>query len=170
VVQERSSVPIFYSVVEVIEMAIKIEESGTIFYQRVARKTKNIKLKQLFEFLTGEEIKHKQIFTDLYKTIKDNPQSVPYNWEEMGLYLKAITESRFFLGKNKAINFVKSAKTPKQALDFALGFEHDTLLFYTEIISMVSGKNREVVNKIIVQEKGHIFQLQTLKENLRKEK
>lgn len=141
-----------------------------MFYRGFAKKTKNAKLKQLFEFLAGEELKHKRIFTDLYKTIKDNPKSVPYNWEEMSLYLKAITESRFFLGKTKSINLAKASKTSKQALDFALGFERDTLLFYTEIISIVAVKNRAVVNKIIAQEKGHIRQLQTLKENLIKGK
>jgi len=163
-------VAIFYSAVEVIEMAIKTEDSGTVFYQGVAKKTKNPKLKQLFEFLAGEEIKHKLIFTDLYKTIKDSPQSVPYNWEEMILYLKAITESRFFLGKNKAINLVKSAKTSKQALDSALGFERDTLLFYTEIISIVTETNRRLVEKIVAQEKNHIRQLQLMKESLTKGK
>jgi rubrerythrin len=165
-----SRVAIFYSAVEVIEMAIKTEESGMIFYQGVAKKTKNPKLKQLFEFLAGEEIKHKRIFTDLYTTIKDSPQSVPYNWEEMSLYLKAITESRFFLGKTKSINLVKAAKTPKQALDFALGFERDTLLFYTEIISIVTEKNRRLVGKIVTQEKDHIRQLQLMKESITKGK
>ena len=161
---------IFYSAVEVIEMAIKTEESGMIFYRGVARKTKNPKLKQLFEFLAGEEIKHKQIFTELYKTITDSPQSVPYNWEEMSFYLKAITESRFFLGKSKAINLVKTAKTPKQALDSALGFERDTLLFYTEILSIVNETNRRLVGKIVTQEKNHIRQLQLMKESLTKGK
>lgn len=161
---------IFYSAIEVVEMAIKTEESGMIFYQGAAKKTKNSKLKQLFEFLAGEEIKHKQIFTDLYTTIKDNPQSVPYNWEEMSLYLKAITESRFFVGKSKSINLIKEAKTPKKALDFALGFERDTLLFYTEIISIVSAANRRLVEKIVAQEKNHIRQLQLMKESLTKGK
>jgi len=161
---------IFYSAVEVIEMAIKTEESGMTFYQGVAKKTKNNKLKQLFEFLAGEEIKHKQIFTELYKTIKDSPQSVPYNWEEMSLYLKAITESQFFLGKTKSINLVKVAKTPKHALDFALGFERDTLLFYTEIMSIVTETNRRLVIKIVIQEKNHIRQLQLMKESLTKGK
>ena len=161
---------IFYSATEVIEMAIKTEESGRKFYQGFAKKTKSPKLKQLFEFLASEEIKHKRNFTDLYKTIKDSPQSVPYNWEEMSLYLKAITESRFFLGQTKSINLVKIAKTSKQALDFALGFERDTLLFYTEIISIVSAANRRLVEKIVAQEKNHIRQLQLMKESLTKGK
>ena len=158
--------PVFYSAVEVIEMAIKTEESGKIFYDEVAKKTNNKDLKQLFEFLAGEEVKHKQIFSDLYQTIKDSPQSIPYNWEEMGLYLKAITESKFFLGEGKAINLVKEAKTPEQSLDFALGFERDTMLFYTEIMSIVAEKNRELVSKIVVQEKSHIRQLQEMKEKM----
>jgi rubrerythrin len=86
----------------------------------------------------------------------------------MSLYLKAITDSRFFLGKDKAINFVKEAKTPEQALDFALGFERDTMLFYIEILTIVSEKNRELISKIVAQEKSHIQQLQALKESLNK--
>ncbi|MDH5185439.1 MAG: ferritin family protein [bacterium] len=159
---------VFYSAVEVIEMAIKTEEAGKTFYGGVAKNTDNAKLKELFAFLAGEEEKHKQVFSDLYQTIKESPASVPYDWAEMSLYLKAITDSKFFLGKDKAINLVKEAKTPEQALDFALGFERDTMLFYTEIMTIVSEKNRDLIAKIVAQEKSHIRQLQALKEGLTK--
>ncbi len=162
--------PVFYSAVEVIEMAVRTEESGKVFYEGVAQRTKQAELKKLFTFLAGEEAKHQEVFFDLYKTIKDNPQAVPYDWEEMSLYLKALTESKFFLGKDKAINLVKEARTPKQALDFALDFERETMLFYTEIMALVAEKSRDVVAKIIAQEKSHIRQLQALKESLSKRK
>ncbi len=158
---------VFYSAVEVIEMAIKTEEAGKLFYESVARKTRQKNLKELFQFLASEETKHKQLFTNLYQLTKEKPEAIPYNWDEMNLYLKALSESRFFLGEDKAINLVKKAKTPKQALDYALGFERDTMLFYTEITNIVSEQNRELVNKIIAQEKNHIRQLQAMKENLK---
>lgn len=159
---------VFYSVVEVIEMAIKTEETGKSFYEGVAKKAKHPELRNLFTYLAGEEAKHRETFADLYQTVKEHPQSLPYNWDEMNLYLKAITESRFFLGKNKAINLVRKAQTPKQALASALEFERDTLLFYEEIMNLVSEKSRAVVEKIIAQEKKHIRQLQALRESIRK--
>lgn len=151
-----------------IEMAIRTEETGKLLYESIARKTKQKELKTLFQFLAGEEAKHKEVFANLYQTTKEKPASVPYNWDEMGLYLKAITESRFFSGENKAINLIKKAKTPKQVLDFVLDFERETMLFYAEVMNIVSEKNRELVNKIIAQEKSHIRQLQALKETLSK--
>jgi rubrerythrin len=159
-------VPIFYSAVEVIEMAVQTEKAGKGFYEGVAKKTNNNQLKELFDFLAQEETKHQAIFSELYKTIKESPQTMPYNWEELKLYLAAITESRFFLGKDKAINLVKEAKTPQKAIEQALDFERDTMLFYNEITTIVAEKDRPVVTKIIEQEKSHIRKLQALKSTL----
>jgi rubrerythrin len=156
----------FYSAPEVIEMAIKTEETGQIFYTNTAKKTKSKPLAELFKFLAGEEEKHKKTFSGLYKTIKENPQTIPFNWEEVSQYLKAITDSKFFLGSNKAMASISKVKTPKTLLDFAIAFEKETMLFYIEIANFIKEKDKPLVNKIVVQEKEHIRKLSMLKETV----
>ena len=154
----------FYSAVELIELAIKTETTGQAYYTNAAKKTKSKPLSQLFNFLAGEELKHEKTFRGLYKIIKDDPQAMPYNFEEMGLYLKAITESKFFLGSDKALSFITKVKTAKALLDYALSFERETMLFYLEILNFVKDKNKSLVDKIIAQEKEHIRKLRAIKE------
>jgi len=154
----------FYSAVEVIELAIKTEATGQAYYTNAAKKTKSKLLSQLFNFLACEELKHEKTFRGLYKIIKDDPQSMPFNFEEMGMYLNAITESKFFFGSDKALSFTTKAKTAKALLDYALAFEKDTMLFYLEIGNLVKEKDKKLVDKIIAQEKEHIRKLSAMKE------
>lgn len=127
--------PILYSLIEVIEMAVKTEETGLTYYENTARETKSDALK------ADEEARHRSIFLNLYNRVKELPQTSSYNWEEASQYLKAITDSQFFLGKEKAIIMVKEAKTTTQALEYALQFEKETMLFYQEIRAFVNWRN-----------------------------
>lgn len=155
---------IFYSPVEVIEMAIKTEESGQKFYANTAKKTKSKQLSELFLFLAGEEEKHAKIFKNLYDTINESPQSLPYNFDEIQQYLKAIIDSIFFLSGSSS--YVAKLKSSQALLDFALTFEKDTILFYLEISNFVKEKDKKLVDKIIACEKEHIRKLSAIKEKI----
>jgi rubrerythrin len=154
----------FYSPVEVIEMAVKTEQTGQEFYSNNAKKTKSKQLSELFRFLAGEEEKHAKTFKGLYRTITESPQAIAYNFDDMQLYLKAITDSKFFLGSNKALSYMSKVKTSQALLDYALAFEKETMLFYIEIGNLVKAKDKKIVDKIIAQEKEHIKKLSAMKE------
>jgi rubrerythrin len=155
---------IFYSPVEVIEMAVKTEESGQKFYTNTAKKTKPKQLSELFLFLAGEEEKHAKVFRGLYRTTKESPQSIPYNFDDVQRYLQAITDSKFFLGSDKALSYISKVKTSQALLDYALAFEKETMLFYLEIGNLMKDKDKKLVDKIVAQEKEHIRKLSAMKE------
>lgn len=158
--------PIFYSPIEVIEMAVKTEKTGQEFYTNAAKKTKSKILSNLFNYLAGEEIKHEKIYKNLSNIVKDDPRALPFDLDEMGLYLQAITDSKFFLGSDKALSHIAKVKTPDALLDYALQFEKETMLFYIEILNLVKKQYKPLVDKIIVQEKEHIRKLSTIKESI----
>jgi len=158
--------PIRYSMPEIMEMAVETEKSGKQFYEAVAAETKEPKLKELFSFLSDEENRHIAAFQQLAKDLKERPEDLPYNWEEAALYLDAITHSRYFLGKGKALDLARSAKTANDALTHAIGFEKETLLFYNEVLAMVAEHNRPTVKKLIGEEKSHVVKLTQLKGTL----
>lgn len=157
---------VFYSPIEVIEMAIKTEETGKEFYTNAAKKIKSKPLAELFNFLANEETKHARTYRSLYKIIIQTPQSIPFNWEEFSLYLKAITDSKFFLGSDKSLSFITKSKTSKSLLDYAISFEKETMLFYLEILNFINKKDKPIVDKIIAQEKEHIKKLSSIKEKI----
>ncbi len=158
----------FFSVQEVVEMAISTERSGEAFYQNASERAREKSLEELFRYLAEEEGKHLQTFQGFYDTLKKGPETTPYNWEEAKLYLGALVNSRFFTGPDQAINLAKEARTELEALQAAISFEKDTLLFFYEMLEIVKPGDRELVRKIIEEEKRHVRRLSTRKSKLAK--
>jgi rubrerythrin len=151
--------PIRYSVAEVMEMAVQTEQGGKLFYETVAAQCHDKKLADLFHFLAGEEGRHIATFEEIARAVKTPPEERPYDWNEVSLYLKAITDSRYFLGKDKALTLARACTTTDVAVQSALAFEKETLLFYLEAADMVYGTNRNAVDRLIIEERAHIRKL-----------
>ena len=157
---------IFFSMREVIEMAIATERSGQAFYQNASKLARESTLRELFQYLADEEEKHLKTFQDFYNTLKEKAEVTPYNWEEAKLYLEALVDSKFFASPEKAINLAKEAKDELEVIYAAIDFEKDTLLFFYQILEMIKSQKQELVKKIIEQEKKHIQRLSTMKSKL----
>jgi rubrerythrin len=157
---------IFFSVREVVEMAINTERSGQAFYQTASKQAREKSLEELFQYLAGEEEKHLKTFQGFYNTLKKEAETTPYNWEEAKLYLGALVDSRFFTGPDKAINLAKEAKSELEAVNSAINFEKDTLLFFYEMLEVIKPQDRDLVKKIIGEEKKHIRRLSSMKGKL----
>lgn len=157
---------VFFSMQEVIEMAITTERSGQVFYQTASKLARENNLSKLFQYLAEEEKKHLKTFQDLYNTLKEKPEITPYNWEEAKLYLEALVDSRFFAGPDKAIKLAKEAKSELEAINSAINFEKETLLFFYQILEMIKTQKHELVKKIIEEEKRHIQRLSTVKSKI----
>jgi len=159
---------IFFSVREVVEMAISTERSGQAFYQTASKLAREKSLEELFRYLAEEEEKHLKTFQGFYDTLKEGPETTPYNWEEAKLYLKALVDSRFFIGPDKAINLAKEAKSELEVIDLAINFEKDTLLVFYEMLQIVKPGDGDLVKRIIEEEKEHVRSLSTMKGKLTK--
>lgn len=159
---------IFFSIREVVEMAISTERSGQIFYQTASKQAREKSLKELFRYLAEEEAKHLKTFQGFYNALKERPETTPYNWEEAKLYLEALVSSRFFSTPDKAINLAREAKNEIEAIDSAINFEKETLLFFYETVELVKSQNRDLIKSVIKEEKKHIRRLFTLKDKLSK--
>ena len=159
---------VFFSVREVVEMAISTERSGEAFYQTASKLARENSLEELFRYLAEEEGEHLKTFQGFYDTLKKGPEVTPYDWEEAKLYLKALVDSRFFTGPDKAINLAQEAKSELEAVNSAIGFEKDTLLFFYQMLEVVKLGDRDLVKKIIEEEKKHIRKLSTMKSDLTK--
>ncbi|HDQ99923.1 MAG TPA: hypothetical protein ENN51_06535 [candidate division WOR-3 bacterium] len=155
-----------YSGPEVMEMAVETERGGKLFYDSVAETTDNEELRRLFRFLGEEEVKHIAVFRDIARSLTERPEEMPYHWEEAVPYLDAIVNSRYFLGGDKALALARTATTPEAAITHALGFEKETLLFYTELLSMVAERNRPALERLIAEEKSHVVRLTRLLDEL----
>ena len=151
-----------FTIREIIEQAIQTEKLGNEFYTKMAEKFHdNKELKKLFETLSAHEVKHGNSFVALKEKIKDEE---PEGWDEVTPYLRAIVDSEFFLGKDKCLPSLEYVKTALEAVDFALCFERETLLYYYALHEVT--KDKEILDKIIREEKSHIVWLNSLKSSL----
>ena len=151
-----------FSVSEVIEQAVQTERLGYEFYNQMAvRFEKHEELRKLFETLAIKELHHEKFFTGLRDKAGTGGAE---DWEEVSHYLRAIVESEFFLGNNKSLPSLDHIKTPEEAVKFALVFEKETLLYFYSMREMVQDK--ELIDKIIIEEKSHVVWLNRLKKNM----
>lgn len=153
-----------YSIDEIMEMAIQTETLGYQFYTGMAEKFKTDEgLVKLFTTLAMKEKVHEKTFTDLKASVAKHGTE-PVQWEEVSNYMRAFVESEFFLGRAKALPSMERIKTVSEVIRFALGFEKETLLYFMELRSLV--KEKEIVDEVINEEKGHIRWLDTFRAGL----
>lgn len=151
-----------YSIGEVLDMAVQTERLGFQFYTEMAEKFKdNQKLKELFDTLALKEKSHEAIFTKIKEKASAQDTENP---EEVGHYMRAMVESEFFIGKEKSLPSLEKVKSASDAVDFALGFEKETLLYFIGLRGMLSETG--AVDAVIKEEKSHIAWLSKFKESI----
>lgn len=144
-----------FSVREAIEMAVQTEKIGYEFYSGMAEKFKeNGELHDLFSTLAKKEQVHEKMFSELKDIIGDKE---PDDWEMVGSYMRAIVESAFFLGRDKATMHIQNIQDINGAVGFAIAFEKETMLFFYGIRDAV--KEKDIIEEIINEEKSHIMWL-----------
>jgi rubrerythrin len=153
-----------FTIREVLEQAVQTEKLGFQFYTEMTARFKDEeKFAKLFGTLAEKELKHEKTYADMLDMVGD---AEPDGWEEISHYLRAIVESEFFLGNNKSLPSMDGIKTISDAVDYALGFEKETLLYFFGLRGAV--REKELVDEIINEEKSHVMWLNAFKSSLTK--
>ncbi len=142
-----------------LEMAMQIEENGEAFYTTFAAESSDAEVKELFEFLAGQERNHYKVFEKLLGRIEPGPQMLAPEEDEYSMYLQVALDQALFSGPDKALATARDAKDRETAIRTALGFEKDTLLFFYDLREMVSDNDRETLTRIVNEEKAHVRRL-----------
>jgi len=150
---------------EVIEMALKIEENGMKFYTDAFKAAKDETTKALFKKLAIEEGHHIKIFTDMKDLVKDEYVSEGFDpyITEASEYLRSMADSEVFKSPGDGGKFAGEIANPGEVLDFAIGMEKDSLVFYGEYEKVIVDKDKAVLNALIEQEEEHLETLVTLR-------
>ena len=149
---------------EVVQFAVQIEENGQHFYHSFAQKLQSEAEKEIFNYLADEEAKHIKTFETMLKNIEkfEPPTSYP---DEYFAYLQAYADNLIFT-KDNLEKEVTKIKTSKEAANFGIRRELDSILYYQEIKSFVPEKERDIIDDVISEERKHFIKLSDLKKNL----
>jgi rubrerythrin len=154
-----------FSIDEILEQAIQTENLGYQFYTEMSNKfKKNEELAVLFRTLADKETEHKTLFSCMKDTL-DLALPTVEDWEEVSHYMRAIVESEFFLGSKKSLAGMDQIQSLEQAVDRAIGYEKETLLYFIGFRDIVHDK--KVIDFIIEEERCHIKSLSVFKHNLK---
>ncbi len=150
---------------EVIEMALKIEENGMKFYTDAFKASRDEKVKALFKNLAIEEAHHIKTFSAMKDLVKDEYVTEGFDpyITEASEYLRSMADSEVFKSPGDGALFAGEITNPAEVLDFAIGMEKDSIVFYNEYEKVIVEKDRPVLTALIEQEKEHLGKLEELR-------
>lgn len=162
---------IFFNADEIFEMGLRIETNGKEFYETVAQNSSDPAMRKLFSDLSRWESEHIQFFDRLRQTLPDSAKrGASFDpGEELLLYLQATAESHVFLKDRDIGKLTSRCKTPHEALELAIAFEKDSVVFYTTMKKVTPEEfGRKEIDRLIDEEIGHIFLLHQKKKDWEK--
>lgn len=143
---------------EILKIALTIEENGREYYLEAKENASTPEMADLFGFLADEEVRHLEIFSKMLSGV--GKEKVPESYPgEHDAYIRALAASHVFTRDAVGKDMVAKAKDEKEILQFALGFEKDSILLYYEMLDLVPASKREVVEEVIREEKSHVRKL-----------
>jgi rubrerythrin len=149
---------------EVFQFAVKIEENGYAFYQKYAATLPAGNSKEMFNYLADEERKHIKVFSEMLGRLEDFKQTVNYP-DEYFAYLQSYADNLIFK-KGELEQEIENIKEAKEAVDFGIRRELDSILYYQEIKSFVPEKDSHLIDSVIGEERKHFTKLSQLKRKL----
>lgn len=152
-----------FSAEETLKIAIEIEENGKQFYEGMVPEVEEPELEDLFQDLAVQEVNHKNTFREMLGEAElergEDINSLLYGSLEDS-YLKALADSKIFNPANENIQAAKRAGGRDELLTIAISLEKDTILYYYEILELgKSSEDRDLIKKIIEEEKSHVRRL-----------
>jgi rubrerythrin len=147
---------------EIVEIGIQIEKNGRDFYNTLLKQSKEAKIGDLFKFLATEEEKHIKAFRKiLEQTIKYEAQGL--DSDDYYAYMNALASEHVFTKANTGESTAKSIKSDKEAIEKAIGFEKDSIIFYEGMKRVVPDEGKKTVDALINQEQDHLRKLTRMK-------
>jgi rubrerythrin len=150
-----------FSAPEMIELAIQLEENGQAFYEAAAQRAQEGEVKQLLELLAREEVRHAEVFRLMKPEEKEHRPRPEYTGQKSD-YVQALLEGRLLPAETVVNEVLPRLASEAEILDFALGFEKDTILFYYEMRHLLGEAERPLLKDVIEQEKLHVERLRRL--------
>ena len=149
-----------YSLSEVFRMAEQIESNGMKFYTEAADQVKDKRTKNVFLDLAEKEKEHEKLFGELRRQFYSQEDLFIVDPDgQVEAYIRAAADTHVFNLNPDVSDLLASVQSPRSTLQLAIGFEKDTIAYFTALKQAVTDENRPKVEMLIQEEVGHIRQL-----------
>jgi rubrerythrin len=113
--------------VEILKQAILLEKRGQAFYSQVAQQASGNAVKQFFNFMAEEEVKHVKVLSDQFKAYQNNKSFTP---EDVNDDHSAGVASNVLTQELK--NEISAADYEAAAISAAMSMEENAIKLYSE--------------------------------------
>jgi len=151
-----------FNVCEVFEIAEAIERNGAKFYQKVAEKFEDARVRKTLLELADWEAGHADCFATIRKNLSERecpPTAFDPDGED-ALYLRAMADDHVFDVRTDPREKLTGKESCEEILQMAAALEKEALAFYMGLKAAVPTKaGREKVDVIIKSKMRHIGML-----------
>ncbi|MCX5999400.1 MAG: ferritin family protein [Chloroflexi bacterium] len=150
---------------ELIDVAVGIEKNGAAFYGTLAKSTKGLTAQSAYQELADKEKEHIAIFQGMLS--RAGEYALPDNYtSEYDAYLKGLVDSTIFTTDRAAREKAMKVKSDNEAIEIGIAAEKESILFYSELQELVRRTDRDVLSRVIQEEKSHLRRLSELLDKL----
>ncbi len=153
---------------EAVELAILIEVNGEAFYKSLEEGAPEAqaRVREVFAYLAREEERHRAAFEKLRESLRGYEPVESYPGEHAA-YMEALADRNVFTKEGAGRELAQKISSSRQAVELALEFEKESILFFEGLRPLLAREGREVVDRLIEEEKRHIVKLRELEETLK---
>jgi rubrerythrin len=136
-----------------------VEEDGFAFYDAAAKHADNPKVKEVFERLRDDELKHIETLKNLEKEFEVSEPEFADNPDILS-YIHSIFSSHIFGSETDASEIAEKAKSESDAIAIGIRAEKDSILYYSEAAAATKDlRTKEVFKALVGEEKRHLMLL-----------
>jgi len=155
-----------FSGAEMVALAIQTEQSGYAFYRKAAEAARTETVREFCELMASQEAAHEATFRRMQRSVGEfsPPESYVGEWSAYG---GALLASRVLPNAEVAAQLAGATTADVEAVDLAIRFEKDTILFMYEMRGHVPDGDAQTVDALIAEEKRHVQMLTEFRQSLR---
>jgi rubrerythrin len=157
--------PDFKKISDILEVAIRIERQGIEFYNKLHDTVDSTDAKETFSYLAAEEEKHIGWFREILSKVAEDKPKYKYPGEYELFLEGAANYALNFFQKGKTAS---AAKNTSESIEIGIGLEIASVAYYTQFSQGFAKTEKQIIEKVIKEEKSHLAKLQLMKRKLTK--
>lgn len=155
-----------FNMAEVMDIGIEKEKARRDFYRAAAAASPEGEVKALFGKLADWEEEHVRKFGKIRAEIDEQEPPESYPGEEVE-YMRALVADQLYKDTTPE-GTAAAAAGPRAAIDRGIEFEKDAILFFRSLGLFLSPDRREIIERLVGEEKEHLVYLLELRKNYEK--
>jgi rubrerythrin len=145
---------------DICDIAIQIERNGERIYREAGKRSDDLRMAQLFNWMADEERRHGQWFQDLRLPSRVSPEHEEIESMGRSLLQEMMENQPFSLEDNRMLTVIDLSSL----LDLSIEFEQDTIMFYEMLRSFIDeAETGEQLDRVIAEELDHVRQLELMR-------